>query len=137
MPTSSPRPCRRCRTGLTSERHGYCPACLPVVHRERDARRGSSSERGYTRRWAKASRHYLAQHPLCVSCQARSETEAATVVDHIVPHRGDQGLFWDRGNWQPLCKRCHDKKTASGEAFCRGPARANGPAGGSDDLGFV
>jgi hypothetical protein len=21
-------------------------------------------------------------------------------------------LFWDRDNWQPLCKQCHDKKTA-------------------------
>lgn len=35
----------------------------------------------------------------------------ATVVDHIVPHRGDQKLFWDESNWQPLCKPCHDKKT--------------------------
>ena len=23
-------------------------------------------------------------------------------MDHIVPHRGDQKLFWNRGNWQPL-----------------------------------
>lgn len=35
----------------------------------------------------------------------------ATVVDHIKPHRGDQKLFWDRGNWQALCKSCHDNKT--------------------------
>ena len=35
----------------------------------------------------------------------------ATVVDHIVPHRGDPKLFWDPDNWQTLCKRCHDKKT--------------------------
>ena len=34
-----------------------------------------------------------------------------TVVDHIVPHRGDQKLFWDKSNWQPLCKACHDRKT--------------------------
>jgi 5-methylcytosine-specific restriction protein A len=20
-------------------------------------------------------------------------------------------LFWDEGNWQPLCKSCHDHKT--------------------------
>lgn len=33
---------------------------------------------------------------------------AATVVDHIVPHRGDMKLFWDRDNWQALCKACHD-----------------------------
>jgi hypothetical protein len=33
---------------------------------------------------------------------------AAVVVDHIVPHRGDMKLFWDSGNWQSLCKTCHD-----------------------------
>ena len=37
----------------------------------------------------------------------------ATVVDHIIPHRGDQKLFWDRGNWQALCKRHHDIKTGN------------------------
>ena len=38
----------------------------------------------------------------------------ATVVDHIVPHRGDKKLFWDQSNWQPLCKEHHDKKTGNG-----------------------
>ena len=33
---------------------------------------------------------------------------AATVVDHIIPHRGDKTLFWDETNWQSLCKTCHD-----------------------------
>ena len=37
----------------------------------------------------------------------------ATVVDHMVPHRGDEKLFWDRSNWRALCKRCHDKKTGN------------------------
>ena len=34
------------------------------------------------------------------------------VVDHVVPHRGDQRLFWDERNWAPACKPCHDAKTA-------------------------
>lgn len=38
----------------------------------------------------------------------------STVVDHIIPHRGNMDLFWYEENWQPLCKRCHDKKTGSG-----------------------
>ena len=38
----------------------------------------------------------------------------ATVVDHVIPHRGDRKLFWDEQNWQPLCKECHDKKTGQG-----------------------
>jgi 5-methylcytosine-specific restriction protein A len=37
---------------------------------------------------------------------------AANVVDHIVPHKGDQALFWDKNNWQSLCKPHHDAKTA-------------------------
>ncbi|WP_295219971.1 HNH endonuclease signature motif containing protein, partial [Ruminococcus sp.] len=38
---------------------------------------------------------------------------AATVVDHIIPHRGDPHLMWDESNWQALCKSCHDWKTGS------------------------
>ncbi|WP_400245601.1 HNH endonuclease [Niallia sp. JL1B1071] len=43
--------------------------------------------------------------------------EKATVVDHIVPHRGDQDLFWDETNWQPLCKSCHDRKTMTEDRY--------------------
>lgn len=42
-------------------------------------------------------------------CEAEGRTTAASVVDHIKPHRGDQALFWDRANWQPLCKPHHDR----------------------------
>ena len=53
----------------------------------------------------------LHRHPLCVECQRNGRYIAATVVDHIQPHRGDTKLFWDESNWQPLCKACHDRKT--------------------------
>jgi 5-methylcytosine-specific restriction protein A len=36
----------------------------------------------------------------------------ATVVDHVVPHRGDPVLFWEESNWQSQCQPCHDAKTA-------------------------
>lgn len=54
---------------------------------------------------------YLAAHPLCEQCMKEGRYTQATVVDHIVPHRGDPALFWDPSNWQVLCKQCHDKKT--------------------------
>ncbi|KAA9008363.1 HNH endonuclease [Histidinibacterium aquaticum] len=38
--------------------------------------------------------------------------EEAKEVDHIIPHRGDTRLFYDRRNWQPLYNRCHSRKTA-------------------------
>ncbi|RKJ07590.1 HNH endonuclease, partial [Butyricicoccus sp. 1XD8-22] len=41
----------------------------------------------------------------------------ATVVDHIKPHQGDQSLFWNENNWQPLCKRCHDRKTRTEDQY--------------------
>lgn len=70
--------------------------------------RKSSHERGYNHRWRKARETYLSAHPLCVECGKHGRVAAASVVDHIAPHRNDQALFWDRANWQALCKPCHD-----------------------------
>lgn len=50
---------------------------------------------------------FLAEHPLCAVCGG-----PASVVDHIIPHKGDRELFMDPTNHQSLCKRDHDKKTA-------------------------
>ncbi|WP_366881176.1 HNH endonuclease [Halothiobacillus sp.] len=55
---------------------------------------------------------YLSLHPLCAACQRHDRTVAASVVDHIKPHKGNRELFWDEHNWQGLCKPCHDVKTA-------------------------
>lgn len=65
-----------------------------------------------TQRWQRASRKFLARNPLCADCGDLGAVEAASEVDHIRPHRGDPKLFWRRSNWQPLCKRCHSRKTA-------------------------
>lgn len=32
----------------------------------------------------------------------------ATVCDHIIPHKGDEFLFFSFENTQSLCKPCHD-----------------------------
>jgi 5-methylcytosine-specific restriction enzyme A len=58
------------------------------------------------------SREFLWRRPWCVGCLAIGVKRKATLVDHIVPHRGDQKLFWDAANWAALCKRCDDTKTA-------------------------
>lgn len=73
----------------------------------------SARQRGYDTAWEKASKGYLQHHPLCVHCLAEGIVTASTVTDHIIPHRGDMVLFWaSETNWQALCKRHHDKKTA-------------------------
>lgn len=76
---------------------------------EHDKRRGTSTERGYGWRWRKERTRFLAQHPLCSYCEAAGRVKAAEVVDHITPHKGDERLFWDRSNWQAMCKPCHDR----------------------------
>lgn len=95
--------------------------------REYDARRGSATERGYDARWRKARLVHLAEYPLCVMCQARGEIRAATVVDHIVPHRGDPVLFWDPSNWQSLCQPDHDRHKQALEAATRGVGKPQPP----------
>ena len=73
-------------------------------NRRHDAKRPSARERGYTSDWQKARAEYLRIHPDCAMCGA-----PATVVDHIIPHRGNKALFWDRYNWQALCATCHSR----------------------------
>lgn len=71
-----------------------------------EEQRLSANERGYTSAWVRARKQYLMEHPLCAMCG-----KPATDVDHIVPHRGDRQLFWNRNNWQSLCHECHSRKT--------------------------
>jgi 5-methylcytosine-specific restriction protein A len=58
---------------------------------------------------------YLREHPLCVVCGAEDRTEAATVVDHIVAHKGDERLFWDAANHRAVCRRHHDERVDEGD----------------------
>jgi 5-methylcytosine-specific restriction endonuclease McrA len=87
--------------------------------------KGSSSERGYTWAWTKARNAYLRDNPLCVMCKAMkpSRVTAANVVDHIVPHQGNQELFWDESNWQSLCRRHHDTDKAEQEGRHKAKAK--------------
>lgn len=88
--------------------------------RQYDARRPSSSQRGYTSKWRIASKAFLAEpgHERCVSCG-----NPATMVDHRIPAKGDMALFWDRSNWQPMCRRCNLSKNARHEGGFGHPIR--------------
>lgn len=108
MPYKPRAPCRHpgCPE-LVEPGKKYCVKHLPL-HPEAVR---SASSRGYGSRWQKASKAYLQSHPLCAVCMKNGRYTRATVVDHILPHRGDHKLFWDQSNWQSLCKPCHDRKT--------------------------
>ena len=47
----------------------------------------------------------------------------AAVVDHRIPHHGDNDLFFRRDNLQPFCKHCHDQKTARYDGGFGNPRR--------------
>lgn len=78
-----------------------------------DQERGTSAERGYGSRWRKEARGYLAEHPFCVGCESKGRTKIAKLVDHIVPVSVAPERFWDRSNWQSLCRAHHNRKTAA------------------------
>lgn len=79
--------------------------------------RASACERGYGAKWQRERKKFLDTHPFCVKCYEEGKLTKATVVDHIIPHRGDQKLFWDCGNWQPLCEHCHNVKTMTEDRY--------------------
>jgi 5-methylcytosine-specific restriction protein A len=61
-----------------------------------------------TARWQKLRRAHLKAHPLCQMCADMGRTTQAAIVDHVRPHRGDEGLFFDPTNLSSLCPPHHD-----------------------------
>lgn len=96
-----------------------------------DDRRGSSAQRGYGARWRKARAAFLANPDNCLCRMCLSEgrindgsykadgsyepnpAKRSLHVDHIIPHHGNQDLFWDQANWQPLCAEHHNRHKQS------------------------
>ena len=62
-----------------------------------------------TARWQKLRWSVLVRDLFtCKRCKRLEANTSRLVADHIVPHRGDEVMFWDSGNLQSLCKPCHD-----------------------------
>src|SRR5689334_10788912 len=60
-----------------------------------------------TARWRRTARLQLAIEPTCRLCRERGIITAATICDHIEPHRHrDEWTFWS-GPFQSLCVACH------------------------------
>jgi 5-methylcytosine-specific restriction enzyme A len=57
----------------------------------------------------------LNANPLCVCCLANGIVEPASMVDHVVPHKGNMNVFWNSIDWQSLCDWCHKAIKASVE----------------------
>lgn len=108
MAMKPPRPCRH--PGCPElTRDGWCDKHKPRYTRgASDAWHWMYSLPVWTERLRPAQ---LTREPFCRECAKAGRRVRATVVDHIVPHRGDWALFTDSANLQSLCKQCHDRKT--------------------------
>src|SRR5215217_1610200 len=61
-----------------------------------------------TARWLKGRAWFLRENPLSVFCEEEGIATPATILDHIIPHKGNEKLFYDQENWQGLCQPHHD-----------------------------
>lgn len=82
--------------------------------------RPRSRDEYHTSRWTRESKVWRVKHPLCEICWKAGRITPAEVVDHIIPVAlcGD---FWDKTNWQSVCRKCNiekgnrDKKLINGK----------------------
>lgn len=112
MPSKPKKPCavKNCPE-LADAGHAYCTRHELEKGAEFDRKR---PVRLYdTARWRTERRQFLNDNPYCIDCQSIGETVKATIVDHQIPHKNNETLFWDKSNWRPRCKRHHDIKTAT------------------------
>jgi 5-methylcytosine-specific restriction protein A len=85
---------------------GRCPTHATTTNRDTHHNRTVYN----SKRWQLLRRSVLFNHPLC-ECGA-----IATDVDHIVPiDKG--GAAYHRANLQPLCARCHGRKTRQEQQY--------------------
>jgi len=82
------------------------------TRQETDRARGSARARGYDSAWDRAALAHLDRNPLCVYCAMgawgdRPRVSAGRLVDHLIPHRGDQAVFWNKRDWVSSCRECH------------------------------
>ena len=104
------KPCawKGCKNLTSNSR--YCEQHKPKENKKRNISKEYNKWYSCTK-WKNARKNYLSENPLCVECLRDGTLTPATIVDHIEPHKGNNELFWNRNNWQPLCKKCHDWKT--------------------------
>src|SRR5262245_44415317 len=77
-------------------------------HPTRDLPRPGFRKRGYDSRWDREAKQWRRRNPYCVGCLPLGRRIKADVVDHVIPHCGDQQLFWSQSNWQSTCRWHHN-----------------------------
>jgi len=104
------KPCKRTGCAVLVRDVAYCDKHKPRY--DADYKRPDYSKLYHTSRWRMMRAEQLLLAPFCGECAEYNLRVRATDVDHIVPHRGDKKLFYDKSNLQSLCHSCHSKKTS-------------------------
>jgi 5-methylcytosine-specific restriction protein A len=109
MPGLPLRPCKHtgCPALVAS---GYCDKHKPPVPKRR-GEAGEWHELYNSSHWRMMRAEQLIIELYCRMCTAEGKRVRATDVDHVIPHRGNRKLFYDKKNLQSLCHRHHSKKT--------------------------
>lgn len=71
--------------------------------------RPRSCEEYHMARWTRESKVFREKHPLCARCLEQGLLVPSEVVDHIIPVAVYPD-FWDKTNWQALCRKCNIEK---------------------------
>ena len=71
--------------------------------------RPRSREEYHSARWTRESKVFREKHPLCAICLEKGLLVPSEVVDHIIPVAVCSD-FWDKTNWQALCRKCNIEK---------------------------
>jgi 5-methylcytosine-specific restriction enzyme A len=95
----------RCRNPKTT-RSAYC-----TEHGGGQTDKAKANSKLYSQvAWSKIRTRQLSRQPLCARCYSEGKVTAATVVDHVFPHRRDADAF-KVNLFQSLCAPCHSLKT--------------------------
>lgn len=107
------------RIGTMPSRLGHVSGDEAARHRQRDA---TQPWRAWykTARWQRLRERILIRDQfICqktgVLLVGRHPAPNSPVVDHKIPHRGDERLFWDESNLHAVSKAYHDSTKQSEE----------------------
>lgn len=93
--------------------HGRSPREQQQAY-ERE-RANTATRQLYDGAWNRAAKQHIRDNPLCRYCDLEDFVNAAVLVDHFWPHRGDRALFWDSRFWISSCAECHSGMKQSTE----------------------
>jgi len=87
--------------------------------KEYEANESRAADRRFycSTRW-KGFRDYLkskAEYVFCVECRKEGSLVKATQLDHVKPRKQYPELAFSEENIQPLCGKCHRRKTNMGQ----------------------